>query len=247
MATICLNCGTALTSKYCANCGQKANVDRITWHHVGEEIAHFFTHIEHGFLKTTKDLLIMPGVVQKNYLDGKRKSYHKPISFLLIWVAIFLIMAELTKRFGYFDKETSITPFNIGADIEAMILKYRALIEILILPFTAFNGWLILAFPKMTYLEFLVTGFYRFSVFYMFLTVQSLIGLIFGINPESEFSLYAISIIFLMWTVYVFYALFKLYNVKLLIVRIIGTMLTGVAIYFLVRTMIAKLFIAWGF
>ena len=81
MATTCLNCGTPLTAKYCPQCGQKANVGRLTWHHLGEEIAHFFTHIEQGFLKTTKDLLIKPGIVQKNYLDGKRKIYHKPIGF----------------------------------------------------------------------------------------------------------------------------------------------------------------------
>lgn len=70
MATTCLNCGTVLTDKYCPHCGQKATVDRITWHHVGEEITHFFTHIEYGFLRTTKELLTRPGVTQKNYLSA---------------------------------------------------------------------------------------------------------------------------------------------------------------------------------
>lgn len=247
MTTTCLNCGTALTDIYCPHCGQKGTVDRITWHHVGEEITHFFTHIEYGFLKTTKELLTRPGVTQKNYLDGKRKTYHKPISYLLIWVAIFLLVSALTKRFGYYDKETTTTLLNTGAENEAMILKYRAFIEILILPFTAFNGWLLLAFPKITYLEFLVTGFYRFAVFYIFLTVQYIFSLIAGINPESKYSLYAISVVFMAWTIYVFYLFFKLYNVKYLILRILATMLTGAAIYLFIRTLIADLFIAWGF
>lgn len=247
MATTCLNCGTPVIDKYCPHCGQKITVGRLTWHHLLEETAHFFTHIEQGFLKTTKDLIIKPGLVHKNFLDGKRKAYHKPVSFLLIWVAVFLLVVELTKRFGYFDRETSSSFLNVGLRIEAMILKYRALIEILILPFTAFNGWLLLAYPKITYLEFLITGFYRFGVFYIFFSVQYILALIIGFNPESRVSLYSIAVFFMGWTIYVFYDFFKLYNVKYLGLRIIATMLTGFAIYSILRTMFGKLFLEWGF
>jgi hypothetical protein len=93
MATTCLNCGAEVTSMYCPDCGQKATVDRLTWHHLLEETVHFFTHIEEGFLKTTKELITKPGIVHKNFLDGKRKTYHRPVSFLLIWVAVFLLVA----------------------------------------------------------------------------------------------------------------------------------------------------------
>jgi hypothetical protein len=132
MATTCLNCGAELTSKYCPDCGQKASVDRLTWHHLFEEAVHFFTHIEKGFLRTTRELIAKPGAVHKNFLDGKRKAYHKPVSFLLIWVAVFLLVSALTKRFGSFDKEASSSFLNIGLELEAMIHKYQSLIEILI-------------------------------------------------------------------------------------------------------------------
>jgi hypothetical protein len=246
MATTCLNCGTEVIDKFCPHCGQTITVGRLTWHHLLEETVHFITHIEQGFLKTTKELIVKPGLVHKNFLDGKRKTYHKPVSFLLIWVAVFLLVVELTERFGYFDRDTSSSFLNVGLDIEAMILKYRALIEILILPFIAFNGWLLLAYPRITYLEFLITGFYRFGVFYIFLTVQYGLGLIFGVNPESAISLYSIAVFFMAWTIYVFYDFFKLYNVKYLLLRIIATMLIGSAIYSCLRTMIGKLFLAWG-
>jgi hypothetical protein len=87
MASTCLNCGTALTDKYCPHCGQKASVERISWHHFLHEVIHFFTHIEKGFFATTILLITRPGLLNKNYLDGKRKAYHKPISFLLIWIS----------------------------------------------------------------------------------------------------------------------------------------------------------------
>ena len=158
--------------------------------------------------------MIKPGLMHKNFLDGKRKTYHKPVSFLLIWVAVFTIISALTNRFGSFDKEASTSFLNIGMEVEAMILKYQALIEILILPFTALNGWLLLGYPKINYFEFLITGFYRFGMFYLFFSVQYILALIFGFNPVSQMSLYSMAIFFMGWTIYVFYDFFKLYNVK---------------------------------
>ena len=79
----CLNCGRPLTDNYCAHCGQKAAVKRLSWHSLAEEVFHFFTHIEKGFFKTVGLLITKPGMLFKDYLDGKRKMYHKPVSFLL--------------------------------------------------------------------------------------------------------------------------------------------------------------------
>lgn len=247
MATTCLNCGKELASKYCPDCGQKATVDRLTWHHLLEETVHFFTHIEQGFFRTTKELLTKPGALQKNYLDGRRKTYHKPVSFLLIWVAIFLLVSGMAKKFGSYDVDVASTFLSGSQATDVMIFKYTALIEILILPFTALNLWLQLIYPKLTYLEVLVTGFYRFAVLYIFLTVEYTIGLIVGINPEAAASIYSIAIIYTGWTVYVFYDFFKQYNVKYLVIRIITTILTGIVIYTFLRSVIAKLFIALGF
>jgi len=247
MATTCLNCDTQVADKFCPHCGQKATVDRLTWHHLLEETVHFFTHIEKGFLRTTKELITKPGAVHKNFLDGKRKTYHKPVSFLLIWVAVFLLLTALTKRFGSFDREASSSFLNIGLEVESMIHKYQALIEMLILPFTALNGWLLLGYPKISYLEFLITGFYRFGVFYIFFSVLYILALIFGFNPESEISLYSFAVFFMGWSIYVFYDFFKLYNVKYLVLRIIAVMLTGIVIYSFLRTMFGKLFLTWGF
>jgi len=80
MSTTCLNCGATVYENFCPRCGQKADVKKLTWNSFIEEVFHFFTHIEKGFLKTTGQLIIHPGKLCKDYLDGKRKAYHKPIS-----------------------------------------------------------------------------------------------------------------------------------------------------------------------
>ena len=69
----CLNCGHTLSGHYCSFCGQKAEVRRLNWKSLGEELLHFLTHIEKGFIMISGQLLIRPGVVAHEYLEGKRK------------------------------------------------------------------------------------------------------------------------------------------------------------------------------
>jgi hypothetical protein len=145
MAPSCLNCGTPIADKYCPHCGQSATVERISWHHVVEQVLHFFTHIEHGFLATTGLLITKPGFLNKNYLDGKRRSYHKPISFLLIWITIYLLIYYFVNKFTHYENLNTETAFSNDPAVTAMITKYRSLIEILILPVTCLIGWLIIA------------------------------------------------------------------------------------------------------
>jgi hypothetical protein len=100
----CLNCGKRYTGKYCSECGQKATAAKLTWKSVMEEFVHFFTHLEHSFVYTSKRLITQPGAVMKDFLDGKRKLIHKPITFLLIWAAInSLIKAFYTYCTSQFD------------------------------------------------------------------------------------------------------------------------------------------------
>jgi len=159
MANTCLNCGTELIDNYCHKCGQKATVKRLSWHHLFEEIVHFFTHIEHQFFKTSWLMIIKPWIVQQNYLDGKRKIYQKPISFLLIWITIYLLVFHFVNRFTHFEDLNTSTAISNEAAVNAMINKYRSLFEILILPVTTFSAWLIVARPKLNYVELLSVGF----------------------------------------------------------------------------------------
>ena len=91
MPETCLNCGTVITDKFCPHCGQKKEVKKLTWHSLVHEIAHFFSHIEKGFLRTSYQLIIHPGNVIREYLDGKRIQYQKPVSLFLIWVTIQIL------------------------------------------------------------------------------------------------------------------------------------------------------------
>lgn len=62
MATTCLNCGAEVKKQVLSGLREKTTVDRLTWHHLPEETVYFFTHTEGGFLRTTKELIITPGI-----------------------------------------------------------------------------------------------------------------------------------------------------------------------------------------
>lgn len=120
---VCRNCGAAVKGKYCSACGQKASVGRITFGSLWHELVHFFTHMEHGFLYTTWQLLVSPGRTVVNYLDGKRKTYQSPVSYFLIWTTAYVLLLYWFERvFGqnvvidykqYFGTDVS-TRFAIG-------------------------------------------------------------------------------------------------------------------------------------
>jgi hypothetical protein len=246
MASTCLNCGTALSDKFCPHCGQKSSVERISWHHFLHEVVHFFTHIEKGFFATTILLITRPGLLNKNYLDGKRKSYHKPISFLLIWIAIYLLVFNFVKKFTDHPDLNTESFFSNNAAVTAVFTKYRSLIELLIIPISSLTGWLILAKPKLNYFEILSTGFFGTSILFITLSIQFIVVFIFNINFHTNIFDATIAVIYAAWSLYAGYDLFKRYNVSWLIPRLLLAMIIGGLAYSFLSREISKLFMAWG-
>jgi hypothetical protein len=92
----CLNCGKHLRGRYCSNCGQDSweHQDSI-WH----LIRHFFndiTHYDGKLWKTVKPLLVKPGFLTQEYMNGKRASYLNPVRlFIFLNFIFFLLIAWL--------------------------------------------------------------------------------------------------------------------------------------------------------
>lgn len=88
----CLNCGATVEERFCPRCGQENVENRPSFHHL---FTHFFAdlfHYDSGFWKTMRVLLFRPGVMVKEYLEGKRKTYVNPARLYIFvsFVAFFL-------------------------------------------------------------------------------------------------------------------------------------------------------------
>ncbi len=104
----CLNCGHPLdlTDRYCPYCGQLNTTKRLTLSDFFKEfVLSVFTY-DSRFRHTLKDLLIKPGTITKNYVEGKRLHYANPFRFFLSASILYFIILGL---FGLLQEEDSIS------------------------------------------------------------------------------------------------------------------------------------------
>lgn len=90
----CLNCGKEfeLSHNFCSTCGQDTLTHRLTTKHAVHHILHAFTHTDKGFFYLIPKLIVKPGIIAREYNEGKRKTYFSPFAFVLIIVALSTIM-----------------------------------------------------------------------------------------------------------------------------------------------------------
>jgi Protein of unknown function (DUF3667) len=93
-ASNCLNCETAIehVQNFCPNCGQKTKTHRLSIVHFFHESFHAFTHADRTIFHLLKSLAIRPGFTAREYLQGRRKTYFNPFTFLLLTMGIFVFL-----------------------------------------------------------------------------------------------------------------------------------------------------------
>jgi hypothetical protein len=86
----CDNCDAdiVLGHRYCGICGQQYGLRRLTLHDIAHDMLHALVHVDRSALFLLRMLLLQPGVVARNYVQGKRKRYFGPFSFLVVVVAV---------------------------------------------------------------------------------------------------------------------------------------------------------------
>ena len=93
----CLDCGNTLLpgQKFCAQCGQRASVGRLTLHDIGHEFVHALVHTDRSVYALLRSLVLRPGIVAREYVLGKRRRYFGPFATLVILIGISTLLSEL--------------------------------------------------------------------------------------------------------------------------------------------------------
>jgi hypothetical protein len=98
---ICKNCGHQFDLNYCNQCGQKALTKRIEMKWLLHELPHAVWHIERGFLYNVVELFKRPGYAVIDYIEGKRKNFFHPVSYLLIMLAAMYFVVHYLEIIWY--------------------------------------------------------------------------------------------------------------------------------------------------
>lgn len=93
----CLNCGTLLVGSHCHTCGQAAHVHK-TLGAFFHDLLHGVFHFEGKIWRTLPMLVIRPGKLTREYIDGRRASYVSPIALFLF--CVFLLFTTFTTISG---------------------------------------------------------------------------------------------------------------------------------------------------
>ena len=91
----CISCGKVHTENFCPDCGERADVKKITFTSLIEDTFSTVANMDRGFLYNLKALTIKPQQITLDYIRGKRKGVFNPISYLLLSISIYLIIVTI--------------------------------------------------------------------------------------------------------------------------------------------------------
>lgn len=90
----CPNCNQSITENYCSNCGRAAQLPRINWPYIKNEIASVLS-LDKGIFLTIRELVLRPGQNIRSFLQEDRNRLVKPVIFLILCSLVYSIAQRL--------------------------------------------------------------------------------------------------------------------------------------------------------
>jgi len=94
--THCTNCGTTLTGEFCHACGQKRFVESDRrFGHLLHQFLSSATDLDGRFWRTMRALAFQPGLLSREYFDGRRARWISPVSLFLAVSVVYFVAPSL--------------------------------------------------------------------------------------------------------------------------------------------------------
>lgn len=92
----CHNCGIKLSGPYCAACGQKSVPLSVTLHDFFHEFTHEMLHVDGRLFQSVRRLMLSPGFLTREYIQGRRARWISPIRLYLLFSVMFFALSAFT-------------------------------------------------------------------------------------------------------------------------------------------------------
>lgn len=105
----CHNCGNEFSDNFCPRCGQRAEVGRVGWKSIKDNVALLWGMESRSLTYTLFQLLTRPGYLVRDYISGHRLVSFPPVKMLVI-VSLFMVILESV---FHLENEVVAVHFNI--------------------------------------------------------------------------------------------------------------------------------------
>lgn len=158
-----MNCGHQASGRYCNQCGQPTDTQRITLPHVfKKEFLKWIFYYNKGLFHTLKELFSRPGHAIREYVAGKRVQHLGYISFLLVAIVLFTLAEKLT-GFSYARLGSGLEDQKVLTAFDEMINKYGKILFLVEILFYAVCSYVVFRKARQNYAEHLVLNTYKTS------------------------------------------------------------------------------------
>ncbi len=121
----CLNCEHPLdiSDRYCPNCSQANSTKKLSLKDFFDEFFSSLISYDSKLLKTLSALLLRPGRITKDYIEGKRTSYTNPFRFLLSLAIVYFLMLNFSGNLTDLDRfgESANKPIEMTGPFSFML------------------------------------------------------------------------------------------------------------------------------
>ncbi|MBT8299494.1 MAG: DUF3667 domain-containing protein [Maribacter sp.] len=188
LPTYCKNCGEITEDLFCAHCGQRSSVSKVTFSETFHDLTENLFANSAPLPLTFRQLAKNPGLLLREYLNGKRKKYYRPISFFILSTLVYLFIRWVIDFDDYVELPLGGEKVKIDSELiaharEYMFQNIKSLAFILVLTMAIFMK---LFFRKRyTLAEYLAVSFYL-NGFYSLLATLNLFFIKY-ISPKIQF------------------------------------------------------------
>ena len=95
----CLNCGTIVSGRHCAQCGQAADVHVLSVKEVAGDVTHSLLHLDSRVWRTLRMLALRPGELTREFIAGRHQQYLPPFRLYLGISILFFALSALMPDF----------------------------------------------------------------------------------------------------------------------------------------------------
>src|SRR5690606_20736684 len=84
-----------MEAQFCPKCGQPANVKRISFRQVFDDIQSKFLGLDNVFIRTVVDATVRPAQFFQAVLDGNRRRYMGAGGYLFLMLSLMLLLFDI--------------------------------------------------------------------------------------------------------------------------------------------------------